>query len=925
MLIINSIKFMSTISRKKNIWCQLSNFFTIFMISVLTISFIKFNIDTNSQESLPINTQSGESPVITNPTSYEFELIGDEGFTPDTATISFGSVDNNGAPYITYREVDSSPSGISVMMYDGNDWVYVGARNFSSGAANPFNIVFDNQNRPYVAFRDFSLNRLSVYRFDGSNWQAINSGIPSGDPVGGELAVDSSGDIWVGYGRNSVQVRKLNQSTDTWEQIGTTGFNSGGANNTSFTLDSNDIPYIGYANVNNNNRITVHRFINNNWVLAGSAGLSDDSMGGNTKLTKDSNGNVYVLYSKNTDNGRTYVQRFDGNNWSTYGTNPISTSSTSGTWIASDSQDNIYVSYRDFGNSSKIAVHKHDGNNWSNIGGNNFSTGGILYSSLGLDNEDNLHVFYQDQSLGGYKAVAKKSQEQPIQFSVNENLLQAGLITGNEPDSENVTYAISGTDSAVFSSTPTNNYDLLIDFINPPDFENPIDNDGNNIYEIDLTITDELSPQLSQTRSVEITVLNTAEFTVSPLEQDINEGQSAPIQISLDQQPTSGVEIRLFPLSSSDLTVDTQSLFFDQTNWDQPQTVNITAIDDDIDSDRTSFINVNTYNPNSAPEYQNISTIRANVNIINDDQSLININPIDTETSEDGDTAQIEFSITADPGRATVDVDLSLDDETEGSLSDNTLNLVYGDTTTLTITGLDDDEYDPNQVYNLIIDNISSIDSNYDNLTSEDFDPIQITNIDNDPIEENLDSDNDGILNGDELNTPNNGDGNNDGILDLLQPNVITINNPLGDVGESVTLVIEISCPGTETPQILTENEFSDDADYSYPYGLLKFNINCSTSLIESYWYGIDPNIEYTPRKYGPTTPGDFSTSQWYDLENTFSEKNLIGGQNVLKISYNLTDGQLGDDTGVDGQIIDPIGLAVFDNSNTGLIRTGGF
>jgi len=64
-------------------------------------------------------------------------------------------------------------------------------------------------------------------------------------------------------------------------------------------------------------------------------------------------------------------------------------------------------------------------------------------------------------------------------------------------------------------------------------------------------------------------------------------------------------------------------------------------------------------------------------------------------------------------------------------------------------------------------------------------------------------------------------------------------------------------------------------------------------------------------RKFGPLVPGNEQTAGWYLLPNVTFEAVMIGGKSVVKASYTLTDGQLGDSTGVDGRIVDPGGVVV--------------
>ncbi|MBW3672387.1 MAG: IPTL-CTERM sorting domain-containing protein [Acidobacteria bacterium] len=66
---------------------------------------------------------------------------------------------------------------------------------------------------------------------------------------------------------------------------------------------------------------------------------------------------------------------------------------------------------------------------------------------------------------------------------------------------------------------------------------------------------------------------------------------------------------------------------------------------------------------------------------------------------------------------------------------------------------------------------------------------------------------------------------------------------------------------------------------------------------------GWDPAIGYW--KYGPETPGQALTSKWYQLPGAVFDTTTVAGNTVARANFTLNDGQLGDDTGVDGEIVD--------------------
>ena len=75
--------------------------------------------------------------------------------------------------------------------------------------------------------------------------------------------------------------------------------------------------------------------------------------------------------------------------------------------------------------------------------------------------------------------------------------------TGTEPDtSDTLTWSISGTDSALFD---INSSTGALTFKTAPHYDSPADNDGNNVYDVTITVTD---GTLTATKALAVTVTN---------------------------------------------------------------------------------------------------------------------------------------------------------------------------------------------------------------------------------------------------------------------------------------------------------------------------------------------------------------------------------------------------------------------------------
>ena len=171
------------------------------------------------------------------------------------------------------------------------------------------------------------------------------------------------------------------------------------------------------------------------------------------------------------------------------------------------------------------------------------------------------------------------------------------------------------------------------------------------------------------------------------------------------------------------------------------------------------------------------------------------------------------------------------------------------------------------------------------------------------------DDDADGIRNVVEDNAPNNGDGNGDGVPDSQQGNVTSL---LSATGQGY-ITVDTSCNQNQDVWAYKEAEAclgaDFDEDYNYAYGLVGFCLPCSSATVRIYLHGTDDLSGYIYGKYGPKPP-DFDKPQWYTLANAIYGTTVIGGQVVGYVEFILVDGELGDDTDIDGQIVGRSGPA---------------
>ena len=114
-------------------------------------------------------------------------------------------------------------------------------------------------------------------------------------------------------------------------------------------------------------------------------------------------------------------------------------------------------------------------------------------------------------------------------FSVAENQTEVGSVTASDADGDTLSFSITGgADSALFNINSTSG---LLSFNTAPDFESPSDSDTNNVYLLDLSVSD---GSTSAQQSVEVTVTDVTEDVPGLSERPSNTSCAIPDAPVLD-------------------------------------------------------------------------------------------------------------------------------------------------------------------------------------------------------------------------------------------------------------------------------------------------------------------------------------------------------------------------------------------------------
>lgn len=183
-------------------------------------------------------------------------------------------------------------------------------------------------------------------------------------------------------------------------------------------------------------------------------------------------------------------------------------------------------------------------------------------------------------------------------------------------------------------------------------------------------------------------------FTSAGAQEATEGGTDAMASIRLATAPSAEVTVNVASADAAQATATPAALTFTTGNWDTPQMVAISAVDDAaVDGDMSVEITATATSADAA--YEGVRSMLA-YNIIDDDMGGITVTATDPMMSEAGDTATVDVVLTAPP-TADVMVAIALDPADEGmaDMANLTFTMANWDTPqTVTITGQDDAEID---------------------------------------------------------------------------------------------------------------------------------------------------------------------------------------------------------------------------------------
>jgi hypothetical protein len=212
-------------------------------------------------------------------------------------------------------------------------------------------------------------------------------------------------------------------------------------------------------------------------------------------------------------------------------------------------------------------------------------------------------------------------------------------------------------------------------------------------------------------------------------------GTTVTFQVKLGSPPTADVTIPLSSDRPTEGSVSPASLVFTTTNWDQPQTVTIKGVDDQVSYGPQPYNILTGAATSSDPRYDGLDADDVAVTNLDDDAGLVLVGAESIVTTEWGGSTTFQVRLDRQPS-APVHVPFASTDTTEGTVSPAELVFTSSDWNTpkeVTVTGVDDVLVDGTQAYAISIGPLTSTDPFYAGLAppalvahnrDDDFKPV---------------------------------------------------------------------------------------------------------------------------------------------------------------------------------------------------------
>ncbi len=240
---------------------------------------------------------------------------------------------------------------------------------------------------------------------------------------------------------------------------------------------------------------------------------------------------------------------------------------------------------------------------------------------------------------------------------------------------------------------------------------NDVVDDGDIPYSIVTAPATSGDPAYSGMNASDVSATNidsdVAGFFVNPISglTTTEAGGTAHFTVVLNSQPSADVTIALSSSNPSEGTVSPASLTFTSDNWNIPQTVDVTGVNDPFDDGDIAYTIVTAAAISADPGYNGLNPFDVTVLNVDNDTAGITVSPtFGLTTTESGGTATFTIVLNSQP-TADVTIGLSSSNTSEGTVSPASVTFTtanWNTPQTVTVTGVNDLFDDGDVIYSIV-------------------------------------------------------------------------------------------------------------------------------------------------------------------------------------------------------------------------------
>ena len=369
---------------------------------------------------------------------------------------------------------------------------------------------------------------------------------------------------------------------------------------------------------------------------------------------------------------------------------------------------------------------------------------GVL-SGGGYDNVDPGDVTVQnlDDETAGSPAV----------ILMNDGLItdESGAVNDffsivlNGPPAANVTIGtIASTDTGEVTVSPSNLTFTTVNWNTPQNVNlGGVDDflyDGMQMVTVNLGSTTSSDPNWDGMALGSVTAYNLDDdapkgiTVLAGSSNFVGEGNVSQFEVVLDEQPSANVAIGVSSSNPSEATAAPASITFTTANWNNPQSVTVTGVDDlSADGNQACTINFSAATSGDG-EYNGMNPTPGSIpfTVLDNDSAGITVTAGSTlSVSESGTSQSFDVVLNSEP-LAAVDIAVTSSDTGEGIITAPALGALAFTTAnwnvaqTVTVQGVDDAEVDGNQPFEVVLGAASSGDGNYNGINPNDVPCVTI-------------------------------------------------------------------------------------------------------------------------------------------------------------------------------------------------------